>query len=160
MQMFEMFRRLHIEEPGRNWFHSLWRVLRARHDLLGPTGWSLHRIFFLQDQVSRTPAWMNHGKVAWDADTMMSEADATASKVCKSLRDEHKRRAKYFKEGKMQKYSLKDTVWVERHHKDVLTRNRQQSWCIPGVIVCKIGQDMYATQVGDNKILDWNHTQL
>ena len=90
---------------------------------------------------------------------MMSEADATAAKVCKSLHDEHERRAKYFKEGKIHKYSLKDTVWVELHHKDVLTRHRQQSWYIPGVIVRKIGQDVYAVQVGDNKILDRDHTQ-
>ena len=31
-QLFEKFRQLHIEEPGRNWFHSLWRVLQAYHD--------------------------------------------------------------------------------------------------------------------------------
>ena len=103
---------------------------------------------------------MNHGNVARDADAMMSEADATAAKVCKSLHDEHERRAKYFKEGKIHKYSLKDTFWWERHHKDVLTRHRQQSWYIPGIIVRKIGQEVYAVQVGDNKILDWDHTQL
>ena len=90
----------------------------------------------------------------------MSEADATAAKVCKSLHDEHERRAKYFKEGKIHKYSLKDTVRVERHQEDLLTRHRQQSWYIPGVIVRKIGQDVYAVQVGDNKILDRDHTQL
>ena len=101
---------------------------------------------------------MNHGKVARDADAKMSEAAATAAKVCKSLHDEHERRAKYFKEGKIHKYPFKDTVWVERHHKDVLTRH--QSWYIPGVVVCKIGQDVYAVQVGDNKILDRDHTQL
>ena len=103
---------------------------------------------------------MNYGKVARDADAMMSEADATAAKVCTSLYDEHEWRAKYFKAGKIHKYSLRDTVWVERHHKDVLTRHRQQSWYIPGVIVRKIRQDVYAVQVGDNKILDRDHTQL
>ena len=91
---------------------------------------------------------------------MMSEANATAAKVCKSLHDEHELRARYFKEGKIHKYFLKDTVWVERHHEDVLTRHRQQLWYIPGVIVRKIGQDVYAIQVGDNKILDGDHTQL
>ena len=91
---------------------------------------------------------------------MMSEADATAAKVCKSLHDEHGRRAKYFNEGKIHKYSLKDTVWVERHHKDVVTRHRQQWWYIPGVIVRKIGQAVYVVQVGDNKILDRDHTHL
>ena len=96
---------------------------------------------------------MNHGNVARDADAMMSEADATAAKVCKSSHDEHERRAKYFKEGK-------DTVRVERHHKDVLTRHCQQSWYIRGVIVRKIGQDVYAVQVGDHKILDRDHTRL
>ena len=40
--------------------------------------------------------------------------------------------------------SHKDMVWVERHHKDVLTRHRQQSWYIPQVIVRKIRQDVYA----------------
>ena len=103
---------------------------------------------------------MNHGKVARRADAMMSEADATAAKVCKSLHDERERRAKYFKESKIHKYSIKDTVWVQRHHKDVLTQHRRQSGYTPGVIVRKIGQDVYAVQVVDNKILDEDHTQL
>ena len=90
----------------------------------------------------------------------MNEADATAAKVCKSLHHEHERRAKYLKEGKMHKYSLKDTVWVERHHKAVLTRHYQQFWYIAGVIVRKIGQEMHSVQVGNNKILDRDHTQL
>ena len=62
---------------------------------------------------------MNHGNVARDANAMMAEADDTAAKVCKALQDEHDKRAKYFKQGKVQKYALQDTVWVERHHKDV-----------------------------------------
>ena len=57
-------------------------------------------------------------------------------------------------------YALQDTVWVERHHKDVLSRHRQASWYVPGVIVRKVGQDVYAVRVGDNKILDRDHTQL
>ena len=159
-QMFEKFRQLHIDEPGRNWYNSLWRVLQAYHDLPGPTGLSPHRILFLRDRVSRTLPWMNHGKVARDANAMMSEADDTAAKVCKALQDEHEKRAKYFKQGKVQKYALQDTVWVERHHKDVLSRHRQASWYVPGVIVRKVGQDVYAVRVGDNKNLDRDHTQL
>ena len=159
-QMFEKFRQLHIDEPGRNWYNSLWRVLQAYHDLPGPTGLLPHRILFLRDRVSRTLPWMNHGKVARDANAMMSEADDTAAKVCKALQDEHNKRAKYFKQGKVQKYALQDTVWVERHHKDVLSRHRQASWYVPGVIVRKVGQDVYAVRVGDNKILDRDHTQL
>ena len=159
-QMFEKFRRLHIDEPGRNWYNSLWRVLQVNHDLPGPTGLSLHRILFLRDRVSRTLPWLNHGKVARDANAMMAEADDTAAKVCKALQDEHDKRAKYFKQGKVQKYALQDTVWVERHHKDVLSRHRQASWYVPGVIVRKVGQDVYAVRVGDNKILDRDHTQL
>ena len=91
---------------------------------------------------------------------MMAEADDTAAKVCKALQDEHEKRAKYFKQGKVQKYALRDTVWVERHHKDVLSRHRQASWYVPGVIVRKVGQDVYAVRVGDNKILDRDHIQL
>ena len=159
-QMFEKFGQLHIDEPGRNWYNSLWRVLQAYHDLPGPTGLSPHRILFLRDRVSHTLPWMNHGKVAWDANAMMAEADDTAAKVCKALQDEHDKRAKYFKQGKVQKYALQDTVWVERHHKDVLSRHRQASWYVPGVVVRKVGQDVYAVRVGDNKILDRDHTQL
>ena len=91
---------------------------------------------------------------------MMAEADDMAAKVCKALQDEHGKRAKYFKEGKVQKYALRDTVWVERHHKKVLSRHRQASWYVPGVIVRKVGQDVYAVRVGDNEILDRDHTQL
>ena len=159
-QMFEKFRQLHIDEPGRHWYNSLWRVLQAYHGLLGPTGLSPHRILFLRDRVSRTLPWLNHGKVARDANAMMAEADDTAAKVCKALQDEHDKRAKYFKQRKVQKYSLQDTVWVKRHHKDFLSRHRQASWYVPGVIVRKVGQDVYAVRVGDNKILDRDHTQL
>ena len=59
---------------------------------------------------------------------MMTEADDTAAKVCKALQDEHEKRAKYFKQGKVQKYALRDTVWVERHHK-----------ASAGVLVCAGG---------------------
>ena len=159
-QMFEKFCQLHIDEPGRNWYNSLWRVLQAYHDLPGPTGLSPHRILFLRDRVSRNLPWLNHGKVARDANAMIAEADDTAAKVCKALEDEHDKRAKYFKQGKVQKYALQDTVWVERHHKDVLSRHRQASWYVPGVIVRRVGQDVYAVRVGDNKILDRDHTQL
>ena len=92
--------------------------------------------------------WLNHGKVARDASAMMAEADDTAAKVCKALQDEHEKRAKYFEQGKVQKYALRDTVWVQRHHKDVLSRHRQASWYVPGVIVWKVGQDVYAVCVG------------
>ena len=84
-QMLEKFRQLHIDEPGRNGYNSLWRVLQAYHDLPGPTGLSPHRIMFLRDRVSRTLPWLNHGEVAWDASAMMAEADDMAAKVCKAL---------------------------------------------------------------------------
>ena len=91
---------------------------------------------------------------------MMAEADDTADKVCKARQDEHEKRAKYFKQGKVQKYALRDTVWVGRQHKDVLSRHPQASWYVPGVIGRKVGQDVYAVRVGDNKILDRERTQL
>ena len=124
----------------------------------GATGLSPHRILFLRDRVSRTLPWLNHGRVARDASAMMAEADDTAAKVCKALRDEREKRAKYLKQGKVQKYALSNTVWVERHHKDVLSRHRQASWYLPGLIVRKIGQDVYAVRLGENKILDRDHT--
>ena len=148
-QIFEKFRQLHTKEPGRHWFHSLWRVLQGCDDLPGPTGLSSHRILFVRLRASRTLPWMNHGKVARDADAVMSETDTTAAKMCKSLHDEHVRRVEYSKKGKIHKYSLKDTVWLERHRKDVLTCHRHQSW----YIVRKIRQDVYA------RILDRDDTQ-
>ena len=92
--------------------------------------------------------------------TLCTEADDTAAKVCKALQEEHDKRAIHFKQGKVQKYAHQDTVWVERHHKDVLSRHRQASWYVPGVMVRKVGQDVYAVRVEDNKILDRDHTQL
>ena len=91
---------------------------------------------------------------------MMAEADDTAAKVCKALLDEYEKRAKYFKQGNVQKYALRDTVWSEQHHKDVLSRHPQASWYMTVVIVQKVGQDVYAVRVGDNKILARDHTQL
>ena len=159
-QLFEKFRQLHIEEPGRNWYHSLWRVLHAYHDLPGPCRLSPHRILFLRDRGLRTLPWMNHGNLAKEANAMMSEADDTAKKVCDAMVAEHAKRAEYFPSGEVHKYRLKDTVWVERHHKDVLSRHRQQSWYIPGVILRKTGQDVYVIPVGNNKTVERDHTQL
>ena len=67
---------------------------------------------------------------------MMSEADDTSKKVCDTMVAEHAKRAEYFQSGEVHKYWLKDTVWVEQNHKDVLSRHPQQSWYIPGVILC------------------------
>ena len=103
---------------------------------------------------------MNHGKVARDAEASTSEADATAAKVCKSLHNEHEQRAKYFKEGKIHKYSFNNTISVERDHNDVSTRHCQQSWYIAGVIVRQIRQHVYAVPVWDNKILDRDNPKL
>ena len=109
-QMFEKFCQLHIDKPGRSWYNSLWRVHQAYNDLPGPTELSPLRIPILRDRVSRTLSWLDHGKVARDANAMMAEADDTAGRVCKTLQDEHEQRAKYFKQGKVEKYALKDTV--------------------------------------------------
>ena len=52
--MFGTFPQLHIDEPGRNWYNSLWRVLQAYHGLPGPTALSPHRVLILRDRVSPT----------------------------------------------------------------------------------------------------------
>ena len=91
---------------------------------------------------------------------MMSQANDTATKVCDAMVAEHAKRAKNFQSGEVHKYQLKDTVLVEQHHKNVLSRHRQQSWYIPGVILRKTGQDVYVIQVGNNKTVERDHTQL
>ena len=159
-QLFEKFQQLHVEQPGRNGYHSLWRVLQAYHDLPGLSGLSPHRIVFLRDQVSRTLPWMNHRNVAKEANAVMSEANDTAKKVCHAIVAEHAKKAEYSQSGEVHKHRLKDTVWVERHHKDVLSRHRQQSWYIPGVILRKTGQDVYVIPVENNKTVQRDHTQL
>ena len=91
---------------------------------------------------------------------MMPEADRMANKVCDTMEAEHAKRAEYFCTGEVHKYRLKDTVWVERHHKDVLSQHRLQSWYLPGVILRKTGQDVNVIQVGSNKTVGRHHTQL
>ena len=91
---------------------------------------------------------------------MMSEADDTAKKMCDAMVAEHSKRAGYFQSGEVHKYRLKDTLWVERHHKDVLSRHWQQSWHMAGVILWKTGQDVYVIQVGNNKTEERDHTPL
>ena len=91
---------------------------------------------------------------------MMSEADNTAKEVRDPMVAEHAKRAEYFQSGEVHKYRLKDTVSVERHHKDVLSWHPQQSWYIPGVILRKTRQDVYVIQVGNNKMVERDHTQL
>ena len=102
---------------------------------------------------------MSHGNVAKYADAMMSKADDTAKKECDAMVAEHATIAKGSQSGKVQKYRLKDTVWVERHHKDVLSRHLQQSWYKPGVLLRKTRQDVYVIQVGNNKTVERNHTE-
>ena len=91
---------------------------------------------------------------------MMSEADDMARKVCDAVVAEHAKRAEYFNSGDVHKYRLKDSMWLERHHKDVLSRHQQRSWYLPGVILRKTGQDVYVIQVGNNKTVEHDHTQL
>ena len=91
---------------------------------------------------------------------MMFEADDTAKKVCDAMVAEHAKRAEYFQSREVHKYRLNDTRWVERHHKEFLSRHRQQSWYIPGDILRKTGQDVHVIQVGNNKTVERDHTQL
>ena len=91
---------------------------------------------------------------------MMSKAENRARKVCDAMVAEHAKRAEYFQSGEIHKYWLKDTVRVERHKKDVLSRHRQQSWYIPAVIRRKNGQGVYVTELGNNQTVEWDDAQL
>ena len=90
---------------------------------------------------------------------MMSEAGHTAKKVCGAMLAGHAKRAKYIHSGEADKYQLKDTVKVECHHDDILSRHRQQSRYLPGVVLRKTTQDVYVIQLG-NKTMERDHTQL
>ena len=60
--------------------------------------------------------------------------------------------------GKFRTMGLRHSV--ERHHKDVLSRHRQKPWYLPGVILRKTGQDVYVIEVGNNKMVEPDHTLL
>ena len=158
--LFERLRQLHIQEPCRRWYHSIWRFLQAYHNLPGPSGLSPPRIHFLRDRVPRTLPWMSHGNVAKEASAMMSEANDAAKKVCDTMVPQHAKRAKHVLSGEGHKYRLKDTGLVERHHKDFLSRHRQQSWYLSGVLLRRTGQDIYVIQVGNKKKVERDRTQL
>ena len=91
---------------------------------------------------------------------MISQAENTAKKVFDAMEAAHAKSAEYFESKGVHKYCLKDTVWVQRHHKDVFSRHWQRSWFIPGVTLRPTKQDVYMTQVGKNKTLERGHTQL
>ena len=91
---------------------------------------------------------------------MVSEADNTAKKVSDAMVAKHAKRAAYFLSAEVNRYRLKDTVWVEPHHKNVLSWHWQQPSYLPGVILPKTGQDVYVIKVGNNKTVEWDHTQL
>ena len=54
----------------------------------------------------------------------------------------------HFRSGEVHNHLLKDTLWVERHHNDILSQHRQQSRYLPGLILRKTGQDVYLIQLG------------
>ena len=66
----------------------------------------------------------------------------------------------YFCAGEVHKHQLKDTVWVERHPKDILSPHRQQSWYIQRVVLRKTEQDVYAIHVESNETVERDHTEL
>ena len=91
---------------------------------------------------------------------MISEADDMAKKESDAMVAEHAKRSEYFSSGDVHKYPLKDIVWAEGHHKDDLSGHRERSWHRPGVILRKSGQDVYVIQLGTNKTVARDHTQL
>ena len=48
---------------------------------------------------------------------------------------------------------------MERHHNDALSRHKQQSWYIAGVILQNTGQNVYVIQIGNNKTVKRDCTQ-
>ena len=91
---------------------------------------------------------------------MMSEADDTAKKVCDAMVAKDAKRAEYFQSRKVHKYRLKDTFRVGAAPQKLLSRHQQQSWYIPGAILWKNRQDVYVIQVGNNKTVEPDQTQL
>ena len=159
-QIFEKFRHIHIDETGRNWYNSLRSVHQAYHDLPRPTGLSPHRILFLRDRVSRTLPWLNLGKDAQDVNAMMAETDDTAARVCKTLQACITRGTSTLSRGKSRSMPSRTPYGWSGTQQDVLSRHRQASWYVPGIIVRKVGQDVYADQVWDNNVVARDHTQL
>ena len=51
-KLFQKLRPLYMEEPGRNWYHALWRVMQAYHNLLGTFDLSPDSILLMQFRIS------------------------------------------------------------------------------------------------------------
>ena len=77
---------------------------------------------------------MNHGKVARDADSMMSEADATAAQFASPCMMRMREGSGISRKGR-----YTNTPSTTPFGWSAISRHCQQSLYIPGVIVRKIG---------------------
>ena len=78
-QVFERLRKLHLENPKKNWFREMWRAIQAYHDLPTPSGLSPHQILFTRDRLSRSLPWYTTG---------LAKDDVEAFKEAEGLRFE------------------------------------------------------------------------
>ena len=84
-QLFEKLRKIHLANPGRNWFEEMWPALKAHHDTPTPGGLSPHQILFGSD-----PPLSGDG-MAMDAKEFFARQEATAQDIRQQLEKEQPR---------------------------------------------------------------------
>ena len=59
--MFAQLKKLHLQRPSLNWLPSMWRAIKAYHDLPTPPGYSPHQILFGNDWIKQCVPWATPG---------------------------------------------------------------------------------------------------
>ena len=57
-QLFKQLKKLLLERLGRNWLTSMWRAIKAYHDLPTRCGYSPHHTLFASDRIKPGLPWV------------------------------------------------------------------------------------------------------
>ena len=156
-QVFERLRKLHLENPKKNWFRETWRATEAYHDLPAPSGLSPHQIFFTRDRLSRSLPWYTTGpgKHAVEA---FKEAEDIAKLVKDALAKEHAKRQDKTPKGPITSFKFGGHVWVERPRP--LGTHRTRTWYTPRNIAKRVGPSTFLVQTGPSQFKTRHKTQM
>ena len=147
-QVFERLRKLHLENPKKNWFREMWRAIQAYHNLPTPSGLSPHKILLSRDRLSRSLPWYTTG-LAKDAVEAFKEAEDTAKLVKDAFEKEHAKRQDKAPKRPVTSFKVGGNVWVERPRP--LGTHRTKTWYTPGKIAKRVGPSTFLVQTGPSQ---------
>ena len=156
-QVFERLRKLHLENPKKNWFREMWRAIPAYHHLPIRSGLSPHQILFARDRLSRSLPWYTTG-LAKDAVETFKEAEETAKLGKDALEKEHAKRHDKAPKGPVTSFKVGGHVWVERPRP--LGTHWTKTWYTPGKIAERVGPSTFLVITGPSQFKTRHETQL